>query len=126
MAQILVLDDEDLICRVADRVLRLFGHEVVTASDGKKGVDLLQRRPFDLLITDVRMPGMSGLDVIKALHALHLKTRVIVMGGDGSVPSFGIDEFAHAVGADHVLQKPFGARELNAAVSALLAPAAGK
>ncbi len=125
MAQILVIDDEDLICRVADRALRLFGHEVVTASDGKKGIDLLQRHPFDLLITDVRMPGISGLDVIKALHALRLKTRVIVMGGDGSVPAFGVDAFARQVGADKVLHKPFGAHELNAAVSALLSSPAG-
>jgi DNA-binding response OmpR family regulator len=125
MAQILVIDDEDLICQVADRALRLFGHEVVTASDGKKAVDLLQQHPLDLLITDVRMPGMNGLDVIKALHALQLKTRVIVMGGDGSVPAFGVEAFARQVGADQVLHKPFGARELNAAVSSLLSPAAG-
>ena len=125
MAQILVIDDEDLICRLADSALRLFGHEVVTASDGRKGVDLLERRPFDLLITDVRMPGMNGLEVIKALHALQLKTRVIVMGGDGSVPAFGAEAFARQVGADCVLHKPFGMQELNAVVSSLVAPAAG-
>ncbi len=126
MAQILVIDDEEMICQMVDRILHLCGHDVATARDGQTGIDLLRRKLFDLVITDVRMPRMSGLEVIKALRLIQPETRVIVMGGDGSVPAFGIDAFARAVGADHVLHKPFGAHDLNAAVSALLAPVPGK
>ncbi len=125
MAQILVIDDEEMICRMADKILQLCGHDVVTAGDGQAGIDLVRQKLFDLVITDVRMPRLSGLEVIKALRSIQPETRVIVMGGEGSVPAFGVEAFARAVGADHVLHKPFGARDLSAAVSALLAPATG-
>jgi len=125
MARILVIDDEDMICQLAARILRLGGHDVVTAADPRQGVEFFRRQPFDVVITDVRMPGLTGPDVIKILHSVRTDTRVIVMGGDGSVPAFGTEAFARQVGADSVLLKPFGVQELIAAVSALLAPAAG-
>ncbi len=125
MALILVIDDEELIRKLAERALRLSGHEVLTACDGREGVDLFQRQHFDLVVTDVRMPGMGGPDVIKAIRALRPDVSVIIMGGDGSIPAFGVQAFAQFVGADRVLQKPFGARELNAAVSDLLAVVKG-
>lgn len=123
MALILVIDDEDLICQVVAGALRLHGHHVVTACAGEEGLDLFQKQPFDLVITDVRMPGLNGPAVIHEVHALRPETRVIIMGGDGSVPAFGVEAFAQKVGADRVLHKPFGAQELNAMVSQLLATA---
>ena len=121
MALILVIDDQELIGQVIARALRLHGHQVVTACDGQEGLNLFQKQHFDLVITDVRMPGLSGPAVIHEVHALRPETRVILMGGDGSVPAFGIEAFAQTVGADRVLHKPFGVQELNAMVSQLLA-----
>ncbi|HUJ44858.1 MAG TPA: response regulator [Opitutaceae bacterium] len=126
MALILVIDDEELICQVIARSLRLHGHQVVTACGGEEGLDHFQKQHFDLVITDVRMPGLNGPAVIHEVRALRPETRVIIMGGDGSVAAFGIDAFAQRVGADRVLHKPFGTQELNAMVTQLLAtPGAG-
>jgi DNA-binding response OmpR family regulator len=126
MALILVIDDQELICQVIARSLRLHGHQVVTAGDGQEGLDCFQKQHFDLVITDVRMPGLNGPAVIHEVRALRPETRVIIMGGDGTVAAFGIEAFAQKVGADRVLHKPFGVQELNAVVSQLLAaPSAG-
>jgi len=120
MARILVIDDEELIRQTVTATLQRFGHTVSAAADGEAGVDLFQREAFELVITDVRMPGMSGPDVIRVLRPLRPGIPIIIIGGGGSIPPVGSESFAREVGADRVLQKPFAMRQLNAAVSELL------
>jgi CheY-like chemotaxis protein len=120
MARILVIDDEEVVRLTVSASLRHFRHSVSTAADGEEGINLFRKQRFDLVITDVRMPGLSGPEVIKVLRSLRPEVPVIIIGGGGSIPPVGTDAFARQVGADRVLQKPCGVLGLNAAVSELL------
>jgi DNA-binding NtrC family response regulator len=120
MAKILMIDDEAIVRLVVSAMLRRFGHEVSTASDGEEGIKLFRQQHFDMVVTDVRMPGLNGPEVIKILRRLRPGIRVILIGGGGSIPPDATEAFAQEVGADRALQKPFGVQELNGVVSELL------
>src|SRR5262245_55531396 len=70
VSSLLIVDDEELSREGLARHLRRHGYEVAGAGSGPEAVDLLGRRRFDLVLLDVLMPGMSGLDVLKALRAV--------------------------------------------------------
>ena len=69
-SRILIVDDEPSMRELLDIVLRREGHEVFTASNGKAAVEILEREPIDLLVSDIKMPDMSGVEVLKAGKAL--------------------------------------------------------
>ena len=125
MARILVIDDEEMVRQTTCAALQLAGHDVSSAPDGEEGVNLFRQQPFDLVITDIRMPRLSGTEVIKVLRSLRPEIRVIISGGGGSVPAIEPAAFARYVGADCVLQKPFTVQELNIAVAGLVNVAKG-
>lgn len=115
--KILVVDDELLLRRALGRLISAMGFDVTTASQGQEALDLLAAGSFDLLITDVHMPVMDGLDLIR-----HARTRwpalpIIVISGGG--PKDVIDEPAE-VNADAILAKPIRGVDLEAAIRALL------
>jgi DNA-binding NtrC family response regulator len=120
MARILLIDDEEMVRLTVGAALRFSGHEVAVAQDGEEGINLFQSEPFDLVVTDMRLPGLNGPEVIKALRALRPEIGVIGIGGGGSVPAFGPEVFAKKIGADRVLAKPFAVQELNTAVAEVL------
>jgi DNA-binding response OmpR family regulator len=69
MAKILVAEDDRHISRVIELWLQRSGHEVLTANDGKKALDLIRATHPDLLLTDVNMPVMDGMDLLEIVHA---------------------------------------------------------
>ena len=73
--KILVIDDEAAILRLLSEILTRQGHEVDTAQGGKKGIQKIQSNPYDIIITDIKMPGVSGLDVLKEVK--RIKGRVL-------------------------------------------------
>lgn len=81
--QILVIDDEPIICQTMRLMLNEFGYSTETAENGYIGLELFQNGGFDLVITDLLMPGKSGLDVIKAIKTLSPDTPIIVASGAG-------------------------------------------
>ena len=120
MALILIIDDDDMIRMTLSRALKMPGYEVVTARDGAEGIALFRQLPIDLVVTDVRMPGLSGPEVIKVLHADRPEVPVIIVGGSGSIPPNGAQSFARQAGADLALHKPFSMHDLIAAATSLL------
>jgi len=70
VARILVVDDSTTMRQMVSFTLSDAGHEVTEAEDGAGAVKAAQSRPFDLVITDVNMPGMNGIDLVRALRAL--------------------------------------------------------
>ncbi len=86
-AQILVVDDETPIRTTMGDILRRRGYEVVTAASGEEALELIHQRPFDLLLLDLRMPGLSGLDVARRAHELHPDAAIIILTGHGSLES---------------------------------------
>lgn len=84
-ARILVVDDESNIRLTLSALLTRAGHSVTTAASGEEAVALFDRQPFDMLVVDLKMPGMDGMQVVGELRDKKLDTAVIVLTGHGSL-----------------------------------------
>ena len=115
--RILVVDDEAAIRDLCARVLQRAGFAVVTAGGGAEAVDRLHAEAFDAVISDIRMPGISGLEVLDAAKAAHPEIRVVLITGFGTPQTL---ERARSSGADRILTKPFNPVELLTAVREVL------
>jgi CheY-like chemotaxis protein len=82
---------------------------------------LLRRAPFDLIVTDIIMPEMDGVQAIKELRQLYPQQKIMAIAGGGRVRREGRLEFARKVGAERVLAKPFSDEEFLASVEQCLA-----
>ena len=116
MAIILVVDDEEGVRSFVGRALSKDGHTVLDAGDGVEALEVLARKPADLLIVDVAMPRMDGLTLIHQLRLAGSSVKILATAGIGPV---GLD-LAMERGADATIAKPFRVDELIAAVRSLL------
>jgi len=117
-ATILVVDDDERLRQTLSLLLRTAGHEVVAAADAAAAEDILRERDVDLVISDVRMPGGSGLDLLDGVKRLEVDTPVILLTAYGTVASA---VQAMQRGAFDYVLKPFDAEELKLRVSRALA-----
>jgi two-component system response regulator HydG len=116
-AAILVADDDRAIREALQKVLAKQGHAVLLAEDGQAGLDVLRREEVHLLLVDLKMPRMSGLELLKAARAIRPEVEVIVITGHGSV-----EEAVEAMkaGAYDFITKPFKRLALERAVAKAL------
>ena len=121
MARILVVDDEPDIRRVVVIVLERAGHVVVTASDGAEAVDLHEHNEFDLIVSDLIMPVLDGIQLAKAVRSDPRCTIPILLVTASASPQDLVD--AHRAGVTAHLGKPFALVDLREQVAALLAAA---
>jgi DNA-binding NtrC family response regulator len=105
---ILVVDDDRLIRSFISTILREDGHRVEEAGSGQSGMEKFQATDFDLVVTDLRMPDLSGLDLIREGRKLRPESRWIIITAYGSI-SNAVE--AMKVGASDYLTKPFGSPE---------------
>jgi GAF domain-containing protein/CheY-like chemotaxis protein len=113
--RILVIDDEEEIASAMGELLRRDGHEVVVCHDGRSGLAQFEAAPFDLVLTDLGMPGISGWEVSRRVKACRPGTPVAMVTGWGDQ----IDP-ARTPEVDHLLAKPFKRAEIRAVVAAAL------
>ena len=106
---LLVVDDEPTILNSLFRELTESGFEVATAASGEEALARIEHGFFDLVVTDLSMPGLDGLQVLKAAKQRGLQTMVIILTGYGALES-AVD--ALRLGADDFLQKPCDTDEL--------------
>ena len=102
--QILVVDDDPGICDCVEMLLERAGHASAITRSGRDGLAKLESREFDLVITDLRLPDVSGLDIVAAAKAAHPETQVILMTSFSSVES-AIEALRR--GANDYIIKPF-------------------
>ena len=121
--RVLVADDEEPIRQTVTKVLRRLGCEVVVACGGSEAIERIQAEPFDLVISDIRMPGATGYDVFAASKARRADCPVILMTAFGYDPNHSIMRANHA-GLSAVLFKPFKVQQLLDECRAALAPSA--
>jgi len=122
MARILAVDDEDSLRRLLTAVLERAGHEVTTASDGFEAVRLVDAEPFDLVVTDLIMPGMEGIQTIQQLRRLAPELKIIAISGGGRGSAGDYLDLAKQLGATTTLTKPFTPEALLAAVTEAVGP----
>jgi DNA-binding NtrC family response regulator len=120
MAKIIVIDDEPGVLRVTCLALEAAGHAVVGYSDGRGGIEHIKREPPDLLVTDLFMPEVEGLETIREARSLHSQMPIIAMSGVNFVDGDYL-EIAEKFGALATLKKPFRPAQLLDLVSRLLA-----
>ena len=109
-ATILVVEDEDAIRHVAERVLRSRGYSVITAASGEEAVAIADGKRIDLLLTDMMMPGMSGPQLAERLRQTHPDVKVLFTSG------YSREAVASGIGDAGFIGKPYGLRELVTAV----------
>jgi two-component system, chemotaxis family, chemotaxis protein CheY len=112
MAHILLIDDEITLRDMMRRLLVNDGHSVVEAENGKTALAHLARESFDIVITDILMPEMDGVEVIQAVRRLAPQVRIIAMSGGGRNSAEFYLALAAKVGAHRALGKPFSPEEV--------------
>lgn len=120
--QILIIDDEAQVRHMLRGVLENEGYRVVEAANGREGLRMQHRTPSNLVITDILMPEMEGLETIRELR--HQWPDVKVLAVSGASQKLGLDLLyvAKEFGATHMLQKPFSMSEMLKLISTMLNP----
>jgi DNA-binding response OmpR family regulator len=113
MSRILIIDDDDAVRNTLLRTLRGAGHTVQEAASGQEGFDLARGGAFDVVLSDLQMPGLSGLDVLRKLRDARVDSTFIILTGFGTLET-AIE--ALRLGAVDFLQKPFLRDELLARI----------
>src|SRR5215210_7066302 len=108
-ARILIVEDRDSLRRMLERALGAEGYDVAAAADGRAGIRLLAERAFDFVLTDLKLPDVSGLQVLEASRAAQPRVPVVVLTGFGTV---GAAVEAMKLGAYDFLEKPLEIDEL--------------
>jgi DNA-binding NtrC family response regulator len=107
--KILLIEDEKILRISLSKMLQKAGYAVFPCENGLKAIDILEKEMFDLVLTDIRLPGKSGMDILKYIQKNYPNTKVILMTAFGSVES-AVN--ALKVGASDYLTKPFSQEEL--------------
>ncbi|MCP4582091.1 MAG: response regulator [candidate division Zixibacteria bacterium] len=122
MARILVIDDDENILDVISDMLELLDHEVETASSGEEGVEKFKAGKFDLVITDLGMPGISGWDVTKICKSLNPEVPVLMISGWGNQID---DDMVKRSGLDGIMAKPFEIRKIKTMIQKMISKKPG-
>lgn len=120
LRKVLVVDDDPVVGKSFNRVLSGKGYIVVTAEDGYDALQKLQAETYDVVFTDLRMPGMNGLEVAERVKARQPWTPVVIVTGYGSQTS---EERARAAGVSEFLHKPLSPEMIEASTAKALQPA---
>jgi two-component system NtrC family response regulator len=116
-AQILVVDDELIVCRSVKKILEKDGHNIAMAQRGRDALDLVDNKPFDMLIVDLKMPEMDGIEVLTRVKEKYPDIMVIMITGYATVETA---VKAMKMGAFDYIPKPFSPDELSITVEKAL------
>lgn len=111
MARILVVDDEEMLRTMTKQILERLGHEVITASNGLEGLQMMEAHTFQVVVSDNTMPYMMGVDFLRKVQEKFLQTKTILMSALPMEPNYP---------GDIHLNKPFDYRQLEQAVIKVL------
>jgi CheY-like chemotaxis protein len=120
VATILIIDDEPAILLAMERVLAPLGHEVLKARNGRTALERYMGHRADLVITDIFMPEMDGIELIMRMKAAFPTARIVAMSGGGALARDNVLGAAAMLGVDGVLEKPFELHEISEVVDRVL------
>ncbi len=118
MAKILVVDDEAPIRHMLNDLLTDTGHEVLESEDGEQAIQILTENDVDLVITDLVMPKLSGIQLIMSMQDEDSDIPIIAISGGGGITGrFDYLPIAKLIGAERIIRKPFSLQEMSTAVT---------
>lgn len=121
MSKILVVDDEDSVRNMIKLILVREGYDVVEAINGEDALSKAQSDSFDLMITDLVMPEVNGIDLILKIKTACKNMPVLAISGGGGITGrFDYLPVAKLIGAGNILRKPFDMNELKQVVKDLV------
>ena len=121
LRKVLVVDDDPVVSKSFDRVLSNKGYEVVTAQNAAEALERIRLSEYDMVFTDIRMPGMDGVELAETVKARRPWTPVVIVTGFGTKEN---EQRAKAAGVSAFLHKPLSPEMIEgSAANALLAPA---
>ena len=123
MARILITEDEESLRRFVARALRLDGHETFEAGDGAEGLERLDEGSYDLLLSDIRMPVMDGIELAHQAAARFPQMKILLMTGYAEQRERADDLASKIV---DVVPKPFALPDIRKAVAKALAGVASQ
>lgn len=115
--KVLVIDDDVLVRGALASALASQGHEVTDAENGKRGLEIFQQCPPDLLITDIIMPEQEGIETIVQIRKTNPDLPIVAISGGGRFGGVDFLRMARSLGADVVLEKPFTVEALLESVA---------
>ena len=120
MARILIIDDQPAVLRALRRTLERAGHQVTEAADGKTALRHFAGNPTDLVISDIYMPEMDGIEFLLRVREAFPEARIMAMSGGGHLSKDRVLGASRMLGAVAVLEKPFSQTEVLEAVHVAL------
>jgi DNA-binding response OmpR family regulator len=114
---VLIVDDEDILRNLLKSELEQYHYQVDTAESGETGMEKVMEKRFDLIILDIRMPGMDGLEVLKKIREQDLADKVIMLTG---VDELKIARDSLQLGANDFLTKPYDIKTLLACIKRVM------
>lgn len=121
MKSILIIEDDEFVQQMLKQTFERAGYEVAVASNGRIGVQMYDSNPFDVVITDLIMPDMEGIETITHLRKSNPDIKIIAISGGGRNNPQGYLFLAEKLGAACTFTKPVDRKELLNAVEGLLA-----
>ena len=113
---ILIIEDEEQLCRSMAEGLRMDGYETDTCFDGEEGLELCMTENYDLILLDLNLPGIDGLEILRQFRTFNTNTPVLILSARVQIQDKveGLD-----LGANDYLTKPFHFEELEARIRSL-------
>ena len=115
--RILIVDDEKNIVRSLTGILSDEGYEISTTSDGVEALEIIQKDPPDLVLLDIWLPGMDGIEVLKTLKTYNSGVEVLIMSGHGTIDTA---VKATKLGAQDFIEKPFSLDRITESIKTVL------
>lgn len=112
MEKILIIEDDRSFRLILSQMIAKAGLEATHANDGEEGLEQFRKDKFDLVITDIIMPNMEGIETIIELHKLDPMVKIIAISGGGQMEPEKYLDTAMALKVNAVLKKPFSYEEL--------------
>lgn len=116
MTRVLVIDDDVLVrATFVDGLVRA-GFDVAAAASGKEALGSLGESSFDVVVTDILMPEMDGIETIREIRMRHPAIAIVAVSGGGRIDAIQLLDFARELGADRIIAKPVHLADLVATV----------
>ncbi len=120
MAKILIIDDDNDIAGLLTKLLKRKNFDVLVANSGADGISIFNKGEIDLVVTDIVMPDIGGLEVIRILKNTDKNVKIIAMSGGALINSGTYLTMAKQLGAKYAFQKPFDLNEFMTAIISML------